>query len=119
MSEARRSDARVAINKVWEAKRRRPVRSARELIERVKEVDPPTGKLLAERAQAFSPMLLVNQVRTHQQRQVGPDMSAACREHLGIELEYLGALEADPRVEDAVDRRRPSLHSASRASRIG
>jgi flagellar biosynthesis protein FlhG len=106
---ARRSDARVAINRVWEEKRRRPVRSARELIERVKEVDPPTGKLLAERAQAFSPMLIVNQVRTHQQRQVGPDMSAACREHLGIELEYLGALEADPRVEDAVDRRRPVL----------
>jgi flagellar biosynthesis protein FlhG len=106
---ARRSDARVAINRVWEEKRRRPVRSARELIERVKEVDPPTGKLLAERAQAFSPMLIVNQVRTHQQREVGPDMSAACREHLGIELEYLGALEADPRVEDAVDRRRPVL----------
>jgi flagellar biosynthesis protein FlhG len=106
---ARRSDARIAINRVWEEKRHRPVRSARELIERVKEVDPPTGKLLAERARAFSPMLIVNQVRTHQQRQVGPDMSAACREHLGIELEYLGALEADPRVEDSVDRRRPVL----------
>ena len=106
---ARRSDARIAINRVWEEKAHRPVRSARELIERVKEVDPPTGKLLAERARAFSPMLIVNQVRTTQHRQVGPDMSAACREHLGIELEYLGALEADPRVEDAVDRRRPVL----------
>jgi flagellar biosynthesis protein FlhG len=81
----------------------------RELVHSVGARDPAAGRLLQERVQAFAPFLILNQVDREEHRQVGMEMRAACADHLGVELGYLGALEFDAAVPASVIRHRPVL----------
>jgi flagellar biosynthesis protein FlhG len=83
--------------------------SPKELIARVLELDRPSGRALLECAEACAPMLIVNQVRTPEHERVGPDIADACRDHLGIRVEYVGGLAWDEKVHLAVSRREPIL----------
>jgi flagellar biosynthesis protein FlhG len=113
---ARCPDVRRAILRVRERQRGRRLTSARELIALVKCEDPLAGKLLEERAEAFAPLLLVNQVENAQQRGVGPELAERCRERLGVSIAYAGYLEADRSVRDAIARRQPVQQLFSRCS---
>jgi flagellar biosynthesis protein FlhG len=106
---AKQPEVRAAILRLREDHRGWRVRSAGELIALVSEIDPPAAKLLAERAQAFLPVLLVNQVRSTEQRRVGPDLVVAWRERLGVPIELAGSIESDPSVSAAVAQRQPTL----------
>jgi flagellar biosynthesis protein FlhG len=108
---ARRPDVRAAIRRLRDKGNSRRVSSARELIALVRATDPPAAKPLEERALAFTPLLVVNQVQTPEHRRVGPQLVAACRERLGVEIELAGCLEADPNVPAAVARRQPTLQA--------
>ena len=70
--------------------------SAGELIALVRAIDPPAAKLLEERAQAFAPLLIVNQVQTAEHRGVGPRLVATCRERLGAAIEFAGSHRRRP-----------------------
>jgi flagellar biosynthesis protein FlhG len=104
---AKQPEVKAAILRARELHHGPPVRAAAELIERVRAVDPPAAKLLDECAQAFRPLLLVNQARTLEHRELGPQLASACRERLGVEIRFAGALDADPNVTAAVARRQP------------
>jgi flagellar biosynthesis protein FlhG len=108
---ARRPDVRAAILRLREDRRGWRVRSAGELIALVREIDPPAAKLLAERAQAFMPVLLVNQVRTAEQRRVGAELVATWRDRLGVAIELAGSVESDPNVSAAVAQRQPAYQA--------
>jgi hypothetical protein len=66
---------------------------------------------LEERAQAFMPVLLVNQVRTAEHRRVGPELVATWRDRLGVRIEFAGSLDSDPNVSAAVAQRQPALQA--------
>jgi flagellar biosynthesis protein FlhG len=108
---AKRPDVGAAILRLRKDRRGWRVRSARELILRVREIDPPAAKLLEERTQAFVPLLLVNQVRTAEQRRVGPQLVAACRDRLGIAVELAGSVDSDPNVPAAVAQQQPAFQA--------
>jgi flagellar biosynthesis protein FlhG len=108
---AKRPDVRAAILRLREDRRGWRVRSARELIALVREVDPPAAKLLEERAQAFMPVLLVNQVQTAEHRRVGPQLVATCRDRLGVLIEFAGSVDTDPNVPAAVAQRQPAFQA--------
>jgi flagellar biosynthesis protein FlhG len=108
---AKRPEVRAAILRAREDHGGAPVHSAGELIALVREVDPPAAKLLDECAQAFTPMLLVNQLRTEEHRSLGPQLVATCRERLGVPIELAGFLDADPNVPAAVAQRKPVLQA--------
>jgi flagellar biosynthesis protein FlhG len=105
---ARQSPLRETLQEVLAEARRRAA-TPRELVARAAQLHPEVGRLLQERVRAFEPMLIVNQVEQPAQRKVGPEIAAACRVHLGSELQYLGALEHDARVPEAVCRQLPVL----------
>jgi flagellar biosynthesis protein FlhG len=106
---ARRPEVRAALLRLGEDRRRRPARSAPELIDQVREIDPPAAARLEERARAFAPILVMNQVRSTEQRQRGPELAASCGERLGLPLALAATLDADPAVEEALARCRPVL----------
>ena len=106
---AKRPDVRAAILRLREDRRGWRVRSAGELIALVREIDPLAAKLLEERAQAFMPVLLVNQVRSVEHRRVGPELVADWRDRLGVAIEFAGSLDSDPSVSAAVAQRQPAL----------
>ncbi|MEN8159658.1 MAG: helix-turn-helix domain-containing protein [Myxococcota bacterium] len=106
---ARRPEVRAAILRLQEGEgsRERRVHSAGELIERVREIDPPAAKLLDECAQAFLPILLVNQVRTAEHRNAGPLLVGSCRDRFGVPIGFAGSVDTDPNVPAAIARRQP------------
>jgi flagellar biosynthesis protein FlhG len=108
---ARRPDVAEAIARLPEDQRGWRVRSARELIALVREIDPPAAKVLEERAEAFVPMLLMNQVRPAEHGRIAPQLLASCRDRLGFPIELVGSLDADPNVPDAVARRQPAFRA--------
>jgi flagellar biosynthesis protein FlhG len=76
------------------------------------------ARLLAE-MQAFRPRIVVNQVRTKSDVELGPALAAAARRRLGLAIDDLGHLEADDAVWLAVRKRRPLLveHPESRVAK--
>ena len=108
---AGRPDVRAAILRLREDRRGWRVRSAPELIALVREIDPPAAKLLEERALAFLPVLLVNQVRAAEHRRVGPQLVASCRDRLGVPIGFAGSVDADPNVPAAVAQRQPAFQA--------
>jgi flagellar biosynthesis protein FlhG len=108
---SRRPDVAAAIRRLRENGRERRVHSAGELIALVRAIDPPAAKPLEDCARAFAPLLVVNQVRTAEHRGVGPRIVSSCRDRLDVAIEFAGAIESDPNVLAAVERRQPALQA--------
>src|SRR5262249_59145148 len=99
---AREPQVKAAITHLREKHHKRRVRSAQELIALVREIDPAAAKPLEERAKAFAPMLVVNQVQRVEHRRTGPDLVASCRDRHGVSIELAATLDSDPSVRAAV-----------------
>jgi flagellar biosynthesis protein FlhG len=84
-------------------------RSPVELVTTLAATDPDAGATLARQLAAFRPRLVVNQVRTQQDRDMGHAVVAAWRKYFGLEMEYLGAIDHDDAMWRAVRQRRPLL----------
>jgi flagellar biosynthesis protein FlhG len=84
-------------------------RSPVELVARVVERDPEAGANLANQLAAFRPRLVVNQVRSQQDAEMGHAVVAAWRKYFGLEMDYLGAIAYDDDMWRAVRHRRPLL----------
>jgi MinD-like ATPase involved in chromosome partitioning or flagellar assembly len=110
-SVTRKRSIRTVLHEVIQAKGKQFLRSPRELIAAVSEIDAEAAEALRRRARAFAPTLLVNQAATIDHRRIGRDIEVACREYLGTALRYAGTLERDESVREAVKRRRPVLHT--------
>jgi flagellar biosynthesis protein FlhG len=108
---ARRPDVAAAIRRLRENGRARRLHSASQLITLVRAIDPPAAKPLEDRAQAFAPLLVVNQVQTPEHRGVGPRIAASCRERLGAAVEFAGCIDSDPNVAAAVARQQLALQA--------
>jgi hypothetical protein len=89
------------------------------VLDAIEEADAETGRQLREQTAAFRPGLVVNQVRTTADAELGPGIAAAWRRHFGIEADFLGAVEHDDEVWRAARERRPLLlaRSPGRAAR--
>jgi flagellar biosynthesis protein FlhG len=107
----REPQVRHAVEQVMKERDELDVHSPRELIARVLAFDRTAGRALEDQARLFSPRLIVNQTRTPEHRRMGDDIALACREYLGTEVEYLGAVARDEAVHAAVSQRRPVLES--------
>ena len=108
---SKRSDVRAAIERVRDAGGSRGVRCARELIERVREIDPPAAKPLEDCAARFRPLLVVNRVETPEHRRLGHALARRSLERLGIALELAGSLDSDPNVPAAIAKGQPVLQA--------
>jgi flagellar biosynthesis protein FlhG len=108
---ARRPDVGAAIAQLRDEHHKRRVRSAQELIALVREIDPTAAKPLEERAKAFAPMLIVNQVQSVEHRRTGPDLVASCRDRHGVALELVASIDSDPSVRAAVEQRQPAVQA--------
>ena len=94
-------------------------RGPAEVLEAIQGADEEAGRQLREQMAAFRPGLVVNQVRTPEDVELGLGVAAAWRRHFGIDMDVLGAVEYDDDVWRAARERRPLLlaRSESRAAR--
>jgi flagellar biosynthesis protein FlhG len=95
------------------------IRTPYDLIERVKLMEREVGEILELEVMKFRPKLIVNQVRTKNDIQIGFSMKSACQKYFGIDVEYLGYVEYDDCVWQSIRSKRPLMieYPFSRPSR--
>lgn len=80
-----------------------------DLIARVIELNPKMGHKLRMEIAKLNPKLVINQVRTQSDIDIGFSMKIICKKYFGINLDYVGYLDYDATVWQSVKKRRPLL----------
>jgi len=104
-----KSRIRQILNRVRKELEERGIRSPRELLEQIAREDLEAGMALEERVESFRPGVLINRVQKPGDRRLGDDISLACRDYFGTDVEVLGALDYDPLVRESIVQRRPIM----------
>jgi flagellar biosynthesis protein FlhG len=81
------------------------IRTPYDLIRVVSKMDPERGDAYRDWMLGFRPLLVINQVRSHEDEELGTAVRAACRKYFGIDLDYLGHIAYEDSVWRAVRRR--------------
>jgi len=107
------------IDAAMDQKNSMGIRTPYDLIERVKQMEKEVGEILELEMMQFKPKLIVNQVRTKNDIQIGFAMKSACQKYFGFDLEYLGYVEYDDCVWQSIRSKRPLAveYPYSRSSR--
>ena len=95
------------------------IRSPADLMRFLNETNPQVGSRLHERMAGFQPQLLLNQVRTRQDIDLGHSMKSVCRKYFGIEANYLGYVDHDNAVWQSLRKRRPLIVEFPYSSIVG
>jgi flagellar biosynthesis protein FlhG len=83
--------------------------SPAELVKKISEINPEVGmRVKAEMAQ-FRPNLIINQVRSQADIDIGYSIQSICRKYFGIEMTFPGYLDYDQSVWQSVRKRKPLL----------
>jgi len=85
------------------------LRTPADLLRRVAEQDPEGGAYLQEQMAKFPFDLVVNQVRSPEEEELGTAMQEACRKYFGINMNHLGNIPYDDAVWQSVRHRRPLI----------
>lgn len=101
-------DIRPLINKATNAKLGES-QSPATLIERAIEIDPTLGQKLKHEINKLNPKLVINQVRTQADIDIGFSMKSICRRYFGVNMDFIGYLDYDAAVWQSVKKRRPLL----------
>ena len=65
--------------------------------------------MLRHAIETFSPKLIMNQARAQSDVDIGLSMQTVCKKYFGIDLDYLGYLDYDSAVWQAIRKKRPVL----------
>ena len=95
------------------------IRSPADLLRHVSRANPEAGSLLLSHVAGFHPLLLLNQVRTRHDIELGHSMSSVCRKYFGIETGYLGYIDHDNAVWQSLRKRRPLIIEFPYSSIVG
>ncbi|MBF0207333.1 MAG: AAA family ATPase [Oligoflexia bacterium] len=102
-------DIRPLIDEVMNAKLTGPKNIPTDLVQKVIELDQVRGMKLKAEISKFRPKLIMNQVRTQADIDIGFSIKAICKRYFGIELDYVGYLDYDAVVWQSIKKRRPLL----------
>ena len=102
-------DIEPLINQAMNAKLSSANSSPSEMIRKVIEINPQMGMRLRQEIARFQPSLILNQVRSQADIDIGFSIQSVCRRYFGIEVDYLGYLDHDPAVWQSVKKRKPLL----------
>jgi flagellar biosynthesis protein FlhG len=90
-----------------------------QLINTVISIDPLKGRMLKSEIEKLCPKLIINQVRTQSDVDIGVSMGLICKKYFGISLDFVGFLDYDAAVWQSVRKRRPLLLEFPNCSLVG
>jgi flagellar biosynthesis protein FlhG len=102
-------DVSHLIDMAMDSKNPLGIRSPSDLFAEVNKASPESGMRLKEQIERFRPKLIVNQARTEVDIDVGFSVKTVCKKYFGIEMDYIGYLDHDSAVWQAVRRKRPLM----------
>jgi len=94
------------IETAMDSKNQLGIKSPADLIRYISETNPQAGARLNDKIADFNMQLLLNQVRTRQDIELGHSMKSVCKKYFGIESEYLGYIDHDNAVWQSLRKRR-------------
>ncbi|MFQ5780104.1 MAG: AAA family ATPase [Nitrospiria bacterium] len=106
---ARDPEVKEVITMAMDQKNEHGIRTPHDLIDHVASINDKTGKVLKETVYAFSPKLIVNQVRSKDDITLGFSMRSSCLKYFGIKVDYVGYIEYDDAVWRSTKKKRPLL----------
>lgn len=83
--------------------------SPADLIRKISEINPEVGMRVKEEMADFRPNLIINQVRSQADIDIGYSIQSICRKYFGIEMTFPGYLDYDQSVWQSVRKRKPLL----------
>jgi len=102
-------DARNLVDEAMDSKNERGIQNPHDLIGAVRNVSEDDAMRVASEVGRFHPNLVLNQVRTKKDIEIGFSIRTACKKYFGIHLHYLGYIVYDQDVGNSIRKRRPLL----------
>ena len=97
------------LDQALNAKINQPNMVPSELVNKVKEINPEIGAKLQYEIEKLRPNLIINQVRTQADADIGHSMKIISKKYFGLNIDYIGHLEYDATVWQSVKKRKPLL----------
>jgi len=102
-------DIQPLINQAMNAKMSAPQSTPVELVRRVININPEMGMKLQAEISKFRPKIIINQVRSQNDIDIGFSIQSVCKRYFGVDMDYVGYLDYDATVWQSVKKRKPLL----------
>jgi flagellar biosynthesis protein FlhG len=99
-------DVRALVREAMDQRNARGIKTPLDLLREVEQMDPEEGQRFVETMRRFRPRVVVNEVATAEDVKLGFSIASVCRRFFGIDADYIGYLNRDPAVREAVKQRR-------------
>jgi flagellar biosynthesis protein FlhG len=103
------AEVRHLIDAAQDAKNPLGIKTPSDLFREVNKLSPEAGMRLKEEIENFRPKLIINQARTQTDVDIGFSVKTVCKKYFGIDMDYVGYLDYDSSVWQAVRRKRPLM----------
>ncbi len=100
---------KTLIDESMDQKNEMGIENPHDLLRAVRRIDEEDAKRLIEETENFRPNLILNQVRSKKDIEIGFSIRSACHKYFGIRLHYLGYVAYDQEVSNSIRRRRPLI----------
>ncbi len=101
--------AKTLIDQTMDPKNEAGIQTPYDLFQEVKRINEEDGRRMMEEASKFHPNLILNQVRSKKDIEIGFSMRSACHQYFGIHLHYLGYIVFDQEVSNSIRKRKPLM----------
>jgi flagellar biosynthesis protein FlhG len=98
---------KTLIEGAMDRKNEMGIQNPHDLLQAVMRVDEEDAKRIIEETENFRPNLILNQVRSKDDIEIGFSIRSACQKYFGIRLHYLGYVVYDQEVSQSIRKRRP------------
>jgi len=109
------SSVKALIDGAMDRKNERGIQSPHDLIQVAKGMDEGDARRMTEEIETFRPNLILNQVRSKKDIEIGFSIRSACLKYFGIRLHYLGYVVYDQDVSHSIRRRKPLVLESPRS----
>jgi len=107
------------IAQAMDSKNQFGIRSPADLFRYLRSHNPEAGARLQESISDFRLHLVLNQVRTRGDIELGNSIQSVCRKYFGVESEFLGYIDHDNAVWQSLRKRRPLIVEHPYSSIVG
>ena len=102
----KKHEVRDRIRQAMDQRNERGIRTPFDLLREVELMDPQEGKRFVATMRGFRPRIVVNEVTTAEDVKLGFAVRSVCRKFFGIDADYIGYINRDAAVHEAILRRR-------------
>ncbi len=106
---------KALIDGAMDRKNEMGIQNPHDLIKMVRRISEEDAGRIEEEVKHFHPNLILNQVRSKKDIEIGFSIRSACQKYFGIHLHYLGYVVYDQDVSHSIRKRRPLVLENARS----